>query len=114
MKLLLILLPLLASNLCYGQLRGVVKDARSGEVLRKAKVVAGEQAIVCPPPVPLPPSPSHHHDHAGRASRTSNQQIWLPGEDPQSYFRIYDIGQANPHRIFTLTTIRRLAVGKSR
>jgi len=45
MKLLLILLPLLASNLCYGQLRGVVKDARSGEVLRKAKVVAGEQAV---------------------------------------------------------------------
>ena len=37
-----------------------------------------------------------HHDHAGRASRTSNQQIWLTGEHRHSYFRIDDIGQANP------------------
>ncbi len=46
MKLLLVLLPLLASSVSYAQLRGVVKDARSGEVLSKAKVVAGLQTTV--------------------------------------------------------------------
>ncbi len=45
-KLLLILLPLLASSDAFAQLRGVVKDSRSGETLSKAKIVAGDQSVV--------------------------------------------------------------------
>ena len=45
-KLLLILLPLLASSDAFAELRGVVKDSRSGEALSKAKIVAGDQSVV--------------------------------------------------------------------
>jgi hypothetical protein len=49
MKLLLGLLPLLGSEVSYADVRGVVKDARSGEALSKAKVLAGEETAVSDP-----------------------------------------------------------------